>query len=283
MLGGHKGAVLDLQWSRDSRVLFSSSADTTVASWDTETGQKIRKHEGHEGVIDCIDVSRRGMEVVVSGSDDGTVGIWDPRQKEALEYIETPYPITAVAVSEVASELYTAGIDPDIKVWDMRTKRIIYTLRGHTEMVTSLVMSPDNQSLLSFSHDNTVRTWDIRPFAPTNRAIRTYEGAQKGLEQNLFRASWDQGGKRIVAGGGDEYHSLTVWDVATGNGTKLTGHKGSVNDVRFHPGGEPIGTSFIQFPFCSPIFVHHKLLLLNTLPSICPFRRCGFSRARRRS
>jgi len=213
-----------------------------VASWDVETGQKIRKHEGHEGVIDCLDVSRRGMEVVVSGSDDGTVGLWDPRQKEALEYIETQYPVTAVAVSEVASELYTAGIDPDIKVWDMRTKRIIYTLRGHTEMVTSLVVSPDNQSLLSFSHDNTVRTWDIRPFAPTNRAIRTYEGAQKGLEQNLFRASWDQEGKRIAAGGGDEYHSVTVWDVATGNGTKLAGHKGSVNDVRFHPGGEPIGT-----------------------------------------
>lgn len=72
---GHKGAVLDLHWSRDSRVLFSVSADATVASWDTETGQRIRRHEGHENVVITLDVTRRGSEMLVSGSDDGCIGV----------------------------------------------------------------------------------------------------------------------------------------------------------------------------------------------------------------
>lgn len=72
---GHKGAVLDLHWSRDTRLLLSASADATVASWDTETGQRIRRHEGHDGVVNSMDVSKRGMEMFISGGDDGTIGV----------------------------------------------------------------------------------------------------------------------------------------------------------------------------------------------------------------
>merc|ERR1711977_182022 len=39
-LTGHKGAIMDLHWSRDSRVLFSASADMHLASWDLETGTR---------------------------------------------------------------------------------------------------------------------------------------------------------------------------------------------------------------------------------------------------
>lgn len=75
ILTGHKGAVLDLHWSRDSRVLFSASADKLLASWDLETGLRIRRHVGHEEVINCLDVSRRGEEMLVSGADDGCIGV----------------------------------------------------------------------------------------------------------------------------------------------------------------------------------------------------------------
>jgi WD40 repeat protein len=75
VLTGHKGAVLDLQWSRDSRVLFSASADTMLASWDLDTGTRIRRYMGHEEVINAMDVSKRGEEMMVSGSDDGYLGV----------------------------------------------------------------------------------------------------------------------------------------------------------------------------------------------------------------
>ncbi|KAJ5558092.1 hypothetical protein N7535_009579, partial [Penicillium sp. DV-2018c] len=238
-LTGHRGALMDLQWSRDSRALFSASADMTLGSWDVETGERVRRHMGHEEIINCLDISKRGQELLVSGSDDGCVGIWDPRQRDVLDYLQTELPITAVALSEAGNEIYSGGIDNTIHAWDIRKKAIVYSMTGHTDTITSLQISPDSQTLLSNSHDSTVRTWDIRPFAPTNRQIKTYDGAPVGLEKNLIRASWDPKGQKIAAGSGDQ--TVVVWDAKTGKLLyKLPGHKGTVNDVRFSPNDEPI-------------------------------------------
>lgn len=183
--------------------------------------------------------------------------IWDPRQKAAVDFIETPYPVTAVALAEAGNEIYSGGIDNDIKVWDMRKKEVAYTMKGHQDTITSLQVSPDSQTLLSNSHDSTVKTWNIQPFAPTDRLIKTYDGAPTGIEKNLLKASWDSTGQRIAAGSGDR--STVVWDVRTGKLLhKLPGHRGAVNDVRFAPGGEPISKLLdnvhclsFQCAFCS--------------------------------
>jgi Prp8 binding protein len=194
---------------------------------------------GHEEVINCMDVSKRGEELLVSGSDDSFIGIWDPRQKDAVDFIETDFPVTALALSEAGSELYSGGIDNDIKVWDLRKKAVAYSLLGHTDTVTSLEISPDTQTLLSNAHDSTVRTWDIRPFAPNNRHIRTFDGAPTGLEKNLIKASWDPKGQKIAAGSGDQ--TVVVCEAHSGKLLyKLPGHRGTVNDVRFSPRDEPI-------------------------------------------
>jgi Prp8 binding protein len=215
----------------------------TVASWNLETGLRLRKHTGHEEVINCLDASKRGQELLLSGSDDGYIGIWDPRQKAAVDFIDTGFPVTGIALAEAGNEIYSGGIDNDIKVWDARKQEVIYTLQGHTDTITSLQISPDSQILLSNSHDSTVRTWDIRPFAPVDRSIRMYDGAPTGLEKNLIRASWDAKGEKICAGAGDR--TVVVWDSRSAKLLyKLPGHIAVVNDVRFSPAEEPISKSF---------------------------------------
>ncbi|RPB28649.1 U5 snRNP-specific protein-like factor [Terfezia boudieri ATCC MYA-4762] len=239
VLSGHKGAILDLNWSRDSLTIFTASADSLLASWDVDTKTRIRRYVGHEDIVNVMDITRRGPEMIVSGSDDGTIGIWDPRQKSSVDYLETNFPVTAVAVSDAGNELFTGGIDNDIKVWDLRKLAIVYLLRGHQDTITSLSVSPDGQSLLSNSMDNSVRIWDIRAFAPTNRLSHTFaEGVNVGIEKNLIRASWSPQGNKVAAGSGDR--TVAIWDVESKKMLyKLPGHRGSVNDVRFSP-MEPI-------------------------------------------
>ncbi|KAF6226396.1 hypothetical protein HO133_009262 [Letharia lupina] len=239
ILNGHKGAVLDLHWSRSSSNVFSASADTTLASWDLETGLRIRRHEGHEEIVNCLTASPRGEEILISGSDDGCVGIWDPRVKRAVDFIETDFPITSVAVAEAGNEIYTGGIDCDILAYDIRKKAVAYRMPGHTDTVTSLSISPDSQSLLSYSHDGLARTWDVRPFAPVDRSLKSFAGAPVGVERNLVRACWDGKGDRVGVGSGDG--TVCVWEARTSKLVyKLPGHRGTVNDVRFAPGDEPI-------------------------------------------
>lgn len=42
--------------------------------------------------------------------------IWDPRQKSSADYLEASFPITAVAMSEAGNEIFSGGIDNEIKV-----------------------------------------------------------------------------------------------------------------------------------------------------------------------
>lgn len=245
VLNGHRGAVLDLQWSRDSEILFSASADMHLASWDLTSGTRIRRYVGHEEIINAMDISKRGEELLISGSDDGTIGIWDPRTKNAADYIATEFPITSVAISEAGNEIYSGGIDNDIKVWDVRKKAVVYSMLGHQDTVTGLRVSPDGQQLLSYAMDSTARTWDIRPFAPAERHIRTFDGATMGLEKNMIRASWDAAGKKIGVGAGDG--TVVIWSSDTGKLMyKLPGHKGTVNCAEFAPGADPIREFLIQ-------------------------------------
>ncbi|KAK0386657.1 hypothetical protein NLU13_6492 [Sarocladium strictum] len=239
VLNGHKGAILDLQWSRDSEIVYSASADMHLASWDLTSGTRIRRYVGHEEVINTMDISRRGEELLISGSDDSTIGIWDPRSKHAVDYIQTEFPITAVAISAAGNEIYSGGIDNDIRVWDLRKKAVVYSMLGHSDTVTSLRVAPDSQSLLSYAMDSTVRTWDIRPFAPTERHIRTFDGTTAGIEKNLLGCSWDPEGKKIAAASGDG--TVLVWSNDNGKLLyKLPGHRGTVNCAEFSPSKEPI-------------------------------------------
>ncbi|PHH84552.1 hypothetical protein CDD83_1739 [Cordyceps sp. RAO-2017] len=239
LLNGHKGAILDLQWSRDSEILYTASADMHLASWDLTSGTRIRRYVGHEEIINTVDVSRRGEELLISGSDDSSIGVWDPRTKNAVDHIQTDFPITAVAISQAGNEIFSGGIDNDIRVWDLRKKAVVYSMLGHSDTIMSLRVSPDTQSLVSYAMDSTVRTWDIRPFAPTERHIRTLDGAAVGIEKNLMGAAWDPDSKKIAAGSADG--TVVVWSSESGKLMyKLPGHRGAVNCAEFAPGKEPI-------------------------------------------
>ncbi|KAI8065511.1 WD40-repeat-containing domain protein [Gongronella butleri] len=238
VLKGHVNAVLELHWTRDSNQLVSCSADKTVSLWDASSGERVRRWKTHTGVVNSCQVTRRGTELIVSGSDDGTIQIHDPREKHATQSLESKYQVTSVAISEAGDIVYAGGIDNDINVYDLRKQQSMYSLTGHLDTVSGLALSPDGSHLLSNGMDNAVHMWDVRPFAASNRCVRTFEGAPHGFEKNLIRPAWSTDGSQIVCGSADR--SVVIWEVATAKILyKLPGHRGCVNDVDWHP-KEPI-------------------------------------------
>ena len=112
---GHKNAILDLVWdhgveasSNQPPRLHSCSADKTLSTWNTVDFSRIRCFKGHEDVVNSLDVSylpdsalsakidmqqedqdmsssagAAGLQcdMLVSGSNDGTVKVWDFRER----------------------------------------------------------------------------------------------------------------------------------------------------------------------------------------------------------
>lgn len=251
VLRGHRNAVMEVHWSSDSLQVFSASADKTLGVWDAESGQRLKKLSGHEGFVNGCCPSRSAPHLLASASDDGTVKLWDARRKGCVLTVPHDYQVTAVswALDDVC--VYSGCLDNVVRAWDVRNAKNggggesvpepLLVLKGHAGTITSLATSPDGHHLLSNAMDSTARKWDVRPFAAGGDAARcaaVYEGATQNFEQRLLRCAWSADGERVGAGSADG--TACVWDAATAQLLyKLPGHRGTVNEVAFHP-TEPI-------------------------------------------
>jgi Prp8 binding protein len=182
-MAGHAGAVLELHWSTDGERIYTASTDKTVGVWDTLVGVRIKRIKGHTGFVNSCCPARRGPPLLVSGSDDGSIRIWDTRQKNEIQTLQSTYPVTSVCFSDTAEAVLSAGIDNEIKYWDLRKGQPTMLLKRHTETVTSLALSPDGSFVASNGMDNSVRIWDIRPYVPGERLTKVFVGHQHNFEQ----------------------------------------------------------------------------------------------------
>ncbi|CAH3196521.1 unnamed protein product [Porites evermanni] len=225
---------MELHFSLDGSTMFTASTDKTLGIWDFETGTRIKKLKGHSSFVNSCFPSRRGPQYIVSGADDCTVKLWDTRKRGCAQTFQNIYQVTAVSFNDTSDQILSGGIDNEIKVWDLRKNDVLYKMSGHTDTVTCLRLSPDGSFILSNAMDNTVRMWDIRPFAPLERCLKVFTGAQHNFEKNLIKCSWSPDGLMISSGSADRF--VYVWDTNSRRILyKLPGHDGSVNDVDFHP------------------------------------------------
>ncbi|XP_013413134.2 U5 small nuclear ribonucleoprotein 40 kDa protein [Lingula anatina] len=238
VLKGHSGAVMELNFSTDGSQLVTCATDKTIALWDIEVGGRIKRLKGHTSFVNSCNLARRGPQLICSGSDDGSIKLWDSRKKHAIQTFQNTYQVTSLTFNDTAEQVISGGIDNELKVWDLRKNDILYKMRGHTDTVTGMELSPEGSYLLTTAMDNTVRVWDVRPFAPQERCVKIFTGNQHTFEKNLLRCSWSPDGSKVSAGSGDRF--VYVWDTTTRRILyKLPGHAGSVNEVDFHP-TEPI-------------------------------------------
>ncbi|OII72141.1 WD repeats-containing protein [Cryptosporidium ubiquitum] len=232
---GHNKAVLEVSLNKQHGLQFSScSADKTVRYWDIETMECISKFKGHTKIVNSCKCNNT---LVISGSDDGQVCIWDTRinpNRACIYKYENKYPITAVSCEGEWGRIFAGGIDNNIYMIDMRIS-IANTFSTLNDTITGLDISPDNSSLVSNSMDSQVVIWDIRPHSDLqDRKVGTLIGAKHNFEMNLHRARWSFDGDLLAAASSDTM--IYIWSVKHKKLiNKLVGHKGATIDISFHP------------------------------------------------
>ncbi|MHC5772086.1 MAG: WD40 repeat domain-containing protein, partial [Nostoc sp.] len=77
--------------------------------------------------------------------------------------------VRAVVISSSGQTLVSAGRDDTIKVWNLRTGKLLHSLNAHSDGVTSIAISPDDNRIVSGGISTpTMKVWDLRTFLLLN-------------------------------------------------------------------------------------------------------------------
>ena len=134
-------AVYSVAFVPEDNMIVSGSADTVLRSWRvTESvgeagnlqtqGALVRVYNGHQGAVYAIDCGTRNNQViVVSGSADKSVIVWDFRSGSRLNtFTESAEEIYAVDLRSDGAFVAAGGRDGIARIWDLSNGELVAAL-----------------------------------------------------------------------------------------------------------------------------------------------------------
>jgi WD40 repeat protein len=144
-------------------------------------------------------VDRAGTRFALNRCD-GTIALWSPGTGVMVDVEDIGFWGSALTFSNDGRRLLGGMADRSVRMWDAGTGKLVATLRGHTDYVTSIALSPDGNRLASSSYDRTLRVWDLA--SGSSHVLR-------GHEASVDHVAWTPDGDRLVSAGRDG--TVRVW------------------------------------------------------------------------
>ena len=166
------------EWGTCSRTVSLNGCLQSLACWkntiavgldlgdisilDAITGSQLAVFSGHTHMVRSLTFSLDGV-FLVSGSDDETVKLWDVQTGGVVKTFSAhTHWVWSVSISPNCAIIASGTRDNTICLWNVQAGDCFCVIDAHNCPVTSVSFSPTNPKLLiSASHDNTVRQWDI--------------------------------------------------------------------------------------------------------------------------
>jgi WD40 repeat protein/serine/threonine protein kinase len=119
--------------------------------------------------------------------------------------------VNSVAFRPDGDQIAAACGDGTVKVWDLKTSKVVQTLRGHKSYVFSVAFRPpDGRYLASASADRTVRVWDLT----TGAKVFECGGHLGEFNGMAYAVAFSPDGRHLFAGSEDG--RAILWDAADG-------------------------------------------------------------------
>ena len=222
----------------------SASKDGSIAAWQFAGNAftLLGSTQQHVASVDSIDVSPLDGQLVASGSWDCTCKVfqWKALTDQTFEnkvpplvaFTDHARPVLATRFSQSSPSrtLYSAGLDGNIKEWDLEKSQLAATLPGD-HSIQRLAVKPNgggsSDLILTANTDNRLRLYDPRARVPIVKLFT-------GHRQWCYSAAWLWRREENGSVGGESASSanhfvsvsedatLRVWDLRCASGALLT-------------------------------------------------------------
>ncbi len=162
---------------------------------DDKTFEVLTLFSNHSLAVTSLSASQDGRWLA-SGDQGGTLNLWqyDRQKNEATPKALSGHSleVTTLAFSPDGSLLASGSLDKTVRVFDVATGHLKYTLDRATDRITQVAFSPDGQSLAAASWDKMAWVYDLKAGNET--------GALRGHTDKLTSIAFSPDGKLVATG-----------------------------------------------------------------------------------
>jgi WD repeat-containing protein 61 len=197
---------------------------------------KLQKKVDHAHEDSIWAVSWAKSNVIVTGSIDETVKVWDPNDLSKPKHIFGSHELAIVSVdcSGDGKRAVTSSMDGQIRVYDIEAGKKIQTITAGAVDTWTVAYQPNMDVVASGSHSGAVNLWDMKSGKKAN-TLQT-EG------KFTMSLSYSNDGAFLASGSHDGI--VHIFDSSSNKSLhKISAHNLAVRSLSFNPSGTVLVTA----------------------------------------
>ncbi len=228
---GHTKNILDLAFSRDSKLMVTASADKSVKLWTIPEGKITFNNTSHTEQVVGVGFGDDDR-LLISVSEKGMIKAWDRINGKILfTKKDQDKSIRAFDMTVDGKRFAMAGEGRNILIYESATGNLLQTLSAHTNWVRAIAFSPDGKTLASGGDDKMIYLWEVETCA------KLKELPQKAW---TFDLEYSQDGRYLAAA--SERNSVSFYNQAGVISLHLDKMRSAVHKIAISPNGKEVAS-----------------------------------------